>query len=87
MGSKVLDVGELHSIKLVFDVLNAETDSNDGRGELSRQLLANLSTSGQGDFSDIEAMSYLIFEVIQCSLFINSQDYDIEAAAAALLSE
>lgn len=87
MGSKVLDVGELHSIKLVFDVLNAETDSNDGRGELSRQLLANLSTSGQGDFADIEAMSYLIFEVIQCSLFINSQDYDIEAAAAALLSE
>lgn len=81
MGSKVISVGELSPIALTYDALSG------GRDELTAQLLANISTSGAGDIAadGVDALSYLIFEVIQTALFINSQDYDIEASAAALL--
>jgi hypothetical protein len=82
MGSKMIDVGELAAIPLTYETLAG------GRDELTAQLLANISTSGAGDLAldGVDALSYLIFEIIQTALFINSQDYDIEASAAALLA-
>lgn len=82
MGTKTINVGALAAIPLTYDVLRS------GRDELTAQLLANISTSGAGDLAPdgVDALSYLIFEIIQTSLFINSQEHDIDASAAALLA-
>lgn len=82
MASKIINTGELSAIPLVFEIFSAA----DGRQLLTDRLLENLSTSGAGDFVDVSALSYLIHEAIQTALFINSQEYDIEAASAALLA-
>ena len=81
MGTKVIHTGELAALPLLTEVLEAD----DGRQLLTDRLLNNLSTSGAGDVSDVSEISYLIHEIVQYALFINSQDYDIEAAAQALL--
>jgi|TARA_R110000782_G_scaffold68002_1_gene137126 hypothetical protein len=81
MGTKVINVGDLSAIPLTYATLEGDRDT------LTAQLLANISTSGAGDLAadGVDALSYLIFEIIQTSIFINSQDYDIEASAQALL--
>ena len=81
MGTKVIHTGELAALPLLTEVLEAD----DGRQLLTDRLLNNLSTSGAGDVSDVSEISYLIHEIVQYALFINSQDYDIDAAAKALL--
>lgn len=82
MGSKVIHTGELVAVPLVYDVLAAP----DGLQLLADRLMANLSTTGAAEFVDVSELAYLIEQVIQTALFINSQDYDIEAAATALLA-
>jgi|TARA_R110001599_G_scaffold2075_4_gene11139 hypothetical protein len=81
MGTKVIHTGELAALPLLTEVLEAD----DGRQLLTDRLLNNLSTSGAGDVSDVSEISYLIHEIVQYALFVNSQDYDIDAAAQALL--
>ena len=81
MGTKAIHTGELSALPLLTEILEAP----DGRQLLTDRLLASLSTSGAGDISDVTEISYLIHEMVQYALFINSQDYDIEAAAQALL--
>ena len=81
MGTKIISVGDLAAIPLTYATLAGDRDT------LTAQLLANITTSGAGDLAadGVDALSYLIYEIIQTSLFINSQDYDIEASAQALL--
>lgn len=88
MGSKIINTGDLAGIPLTYAALQAETvQTGDGIGELSRQILANVTTSGAGDLADNGAndLAYLIFSCIETALFINSQEHNIEASAAALL--
>ena len=82
MGTKVIHTGDLSALPLLTEVLEAD----DGRLLLTDRLLNSVSTSGAGDISDVTELSYLIHEMIQYCLFINSQDYDIEAATQALLA-
>ncbi len=82
MGSKVIHIGELSALPLLTEIL----ETSDGRQVLTDRLLGNLSTTGAGDVSDVSEISYLIHEMVQYALFVNSQDYDIEAAAAAILA-
>ena len=82
MGSKVIHRGELSALPLLTEIL----ETSDGRQVLTDRLLGNLSTTGAGDVSDVSEISYLIHEMVQYALFVNSQDYDIEAAAAAILA-
>ena len=81
MGTKVVNIGEIAAIPLTYGALS------DGVEHIKAQLLANISTSGAGDIAPdgVDAVAYLIFEVIQTSLFINSQEYDLDASAQALL--
>ena len=82
MGTKAIHTGELSALPLLMEIL----ETSDGRQVLTDRLLENLSTSGAGDFIDVDSISYIMFEMVQYALFVNSQDYDIEAAAAALLA-
>lgn len=82
MGTKAIQTGELSALPLLMETLEAL----DGRQVLTDKLLANLSTSGAGDFADVDSISYLIFEMVQYALFVNQQEYDLEAASAALLA-
>ena len=82
MGTKVIHTGELSALPLLYEILEAA----DGRQLLTDRLLANLSTSGAASISDVTEISYLIHEMVQYALFINSQEYDLEAASAALLA-
>tara|TARA_R110001599_G_scaffold3406_4_gene18831 strand:- start:11621 stop:11881 length:261 start_codon:yes stop_codon:yes gene_type:complete len=81
MGSKVINVGELAAIPLTYGALS------DGLEHIKTELSANVSTSGSGDIASDGAddLAYLIFEIIQTALFINSQEYDLDASAQALL--
>ncbi len=82
MGTKAIHTGELSALPLLMEIL----ETSDGREVLTERLLENLSTTGAGDVSDVSEISYLLHEMVQYALFVNSQDYDIEAAAAALLA-
>ena len=82
MGSKIIHTGELSALPLLTEIL----ENSDGRQVLTDRLLANLSTTGAGDVSDVSEISYLLHELIQYALFVNSQDYDLEGAAAQLLA-
>jgi len=89
MGSKIINTGDLAGIPLTYSALEAETaQTGDGIGELSRQILANVTTSGAGDLADngADELAALIFSCIETALFINSQEYDLDAASAALLA-
>ena len=81
MGTKVINIGEIAAIPLTYGVLSGGLD------HIKAQLAANISTSGAGDLAvdGVDALSYLIYEIIQTSLFINSQEYDLDASAQALL--
>ncbi|MHC4195358.1 MAG: hypothetical protein ACYSQZ_05360 [Planctomycetota bacterium] len=81
MGTKALHTGELSALPLLMEVLQA----TEGRQLLTDRLLESLTTSGAGDFADVNSISYLIHEMVQYALFVNSQDYNLDAAAAALL--
>jgi hypothetical protein len=67
---------------LLYEVL----ESDNGRQVLTDKLLANLSTSGAAGVSDVTEISYLIHEMVQYALYINSQEYNLEAAKADLLA-
>jgi hypothetical protein len=82
MGSKVINVGNLSALPLLMEVLEAQ----DGRALLTDRLIADLSTTGSGDFADVADLSYLIHELISYALFVNAQEYDLEKAAAALIA-
>tara|TARA_R100000781_G_scaffold113359_1_gene81691 strand:- start:1043 stop:1306 length:264 start_codon:yes stop_codon:yes gene_type:complete len=82
MGTKAIHTGELSALPLLMEIL----ETSDGREVLTERLLENLSTTGAGDVSDVSEISYLLHEMVQYALFVNSQDYDIEAAAEALLA-
>ena len=82
MGTKVIHTGELSALPLLYSILEA----HDGRQVLTDSLLANLSTSGSREVSDVTEISYLIHEIIQYALYINKQEYDLEAASQALLA-
>lgn len=88
MGSKIIHTGDLAGIPLTYAALAAETAlTGDGIAELARQIVANVTTSGSAGLADdgADKLAYLIFSCIETALFINSQDYDIEASAQALL--
>ena len=82
MGTKAIHTGELSALPLLMETL----ESAEGRQLLTERLLENLSTSGAGDFVDVDSISYLIHQMVQYALFVNSQEYDLEAASAALLA-
>lgn len=82
MGTKAIHTGELSALPLLMETL----ESVEGRQLLTERLLENLSTSGAGDFVDVDSISYLIHQMVQYALFVNSQEYDLEAASAALLA-
>ena len=82
MGTKVIHTGELSALPLLMEIL----ETPDGRQALTDSLLENLSTSGSREFVDVDSLSYLIHEMVQYALFVNQQEYDLEAAAAALLA-
>jgi len=82
MGTKVIHTGELSALPLLYEVL----ESDNGRQVLTDKLLANLSTSGAAGGSDVTEISYLIHEMVQYALYINSQEYNLEAAKADLLA-
>jgi len=82
MGTKVIHTGELSALPLLYEVL----ESDNGRQVLTDKLLANLSTSGAAGVSDVTEISYLIHEMVQYALYINSQEYNLEAAKADLLA-
>ncbi len=82
MGTKVMHTGELSALPLLMEIL----ETPDGRQALTDSLLENLSTSGSREFVDVDSLSYLIHEMVQYALFVNQQEYDLEAAAAALLA-
>jgi len=81
-GTKVIHTGELSALPLLYEVL----ESDNGRQVLTDKLLANLSTSGAAGVSDVTEISYLIHEMVQYALYINSQEYNLEAAKADLLA-
>ena len=83
MGTKVLERNDLPSaFSVVYDVIS----NDDGYGVLNTLLLEHLSTSVAGEFADVSELAYFIHEVIQASLFINEQEYDLEAASEAYLA-
>lgn len=80
MGTKVIHTGELSALPLLYAILEAR----DGREVLTDSLLANLSTSGSREISDVTEISYLIHEIIQYSLQLNKQDLNLANSKAAL---
>ena len=83
MGTKVLERNDLPSaFSVVYDVIS----SDDGYAVLDTILLKHLSTSGASEFADVSELSYFIHEIIQAALFINEQEYDLEAASEAYLA-
>ena len=82
MGTKLINVGEIAAIPLTYGALSGGLD------HIRAELLANISTSGAGDIAPdgADTLAYLIYEIIQTALFINSQEYDLDASAAALLA-
>lgn len=81
MGTKILHTGELAALPLLYEILGASSP-NEIIGEL---LLENLSTSGSREFMDVSELTSLIHQLVQYALFVNSQDYDLEGAAQAIL--
>ena len=89
MGTKLIHTGDLAGIPLTYAALAAETAlTGDGIGEIKRQILEHVSTTGSASLADDggNELAALIFSCIETALFINAQDYDIEASAAALLA-
>ena len=83
MGTKILERNMLPSARsIVFEAMA----SDDAYGVINAHLLAHLSTSGAGDFMDVSQISYFVHEVMQAALFVNAQEYDVEAAEAAYLA-
>ena len=83
MGTKTLNRNDLPSaFSVVYDVIS----SDDGYTVLNTLLLEHLSTSGAGEFADVSELSYFIYEIIQTALFVNAQEYDLEAASDAYLT-
>ena len=82
MGTKAIHTGELTALPLLMETIEAVS----GNEVLTERLLENLTTSGAGDFADVTELAYLINQMIQYALFVNSQEYDLEAASAAILA-
>jgi hypothetical protein len=81
MGTKSIHTGDMSPLPLLYEVLEA-TSPNE---LLEEKLLANLSTSGAGDFNDVSELVSLIHQMVQYALFVNQQEYDLDAAAELLL--
>jgi hypothetical protein len=82
MGTKAIHTGELTALPLLMETIEAVS----GNEVLTERLLENLTTSGAGDFADVTELAYLINQMVQYALFVNSQEYDLEAASAAILA-
>lgn len=82
MGTKAIHTGDLTALPLLMETIEAVS----GNEVLTARLLENLSTSGAGDFVDVTELAYLINQMVQYALFVNSQEYDLEAASAAILA-
>ena len=82
MGTKAIHTGELTALPLLMETIEAVS----GNEVLTERLLENLSTSGAGDFVDVTELAYLINQMVQYALFVNSQEYDLEGASAAILA-
>jgi hypothetical protein len=82
MGTKAIHTGELTALPLLMETIEAVS----GNEVLTERLLENLTTSGAGDFVDVTELAYLINQMVQYALFVNSQEYDLEAASAAILA-
>ena len=82
MGTKAIHTGELTALPLLMETIEAVS----GNEVLTERLLENLSTSGAGDFVDVTELAYLINQMVQYALFVNSQEYDLDAASAAILA-
>lgn len=61
MGSKLLDTNMIAPMTDVYQVLQR----NDGLEWLKAHLLENLSTSGAGDFVDLDQLAHYIHNAIQ----------------------
>ena len=82
MGTKAIHTGDLTALPLLMETIEAIS----GNEVLTERLLENLTTSGAGDFADVTELAYLINQMVQYALFVNSQEYDLEAASAAILA-
>lgn len=83
MGTKKLLRNELPSaFSVVYDALSTD----DAYAFINDTLLQHLSTTGAGDFVDVSELSYFIHEVMMTALYVNAQEYDLEAAATSYLN-
>lgn len=81
MGTKIIHTGELAALPLLYEILEASSPNE----VIEARLLENLSTSGSREFMDVSELTSLIHQLVQYALFVNSQDYDLESAAQAIL--
>jgi len=72
MGSKILDMNMIAPMTDVYEVIKR----NDGVDWLKSHLMENLSTSGAGDFADLDELVYYIHEAIQIAYSIREDDLD-----------
>ena len=83
MGTKILERNDLPSaFSVVYDMIS----SDDAYSVLNDLLLEHLTTSGAGDFADVSQLAYFIHEAIQAALFVNAQEYDLDASLDAYLA-
>jgi hypothetical protein len=81
MGTKIIHTGELAALPLLYEILEASSPNE----IIETRLLENLSTSGSREFMDVSELTSLIHQLVQYALFVNSQDYDLEGSAQAIL--
>jgi len=72
MGSKILDMNMIAPMTDVYEVLKR----NDGVDWMKSHLLENLSTSGAGDFADLDELAHYIYDAIQIAYSIREDDLD-----------
>lgn len=74
MGSKLLDTNMIAPMADVYDVLQ-RTESLDW---LKAHLLANLSTSGAGDFANLDELAYYVHGAIHIAFSIRDDELIFE---------
>jgi len=66
MGTKLLDINLIAPMGDVYEVLKRQ----DGLDWLKTHLMENLSTSGAGDFENLDELADYIFDAIQIAYSI-----------------